>query len=298
MTTSPRGLRGLHAALMTPYTSDGEIDHGDLRRLVNFVIGQGVDGLYVGGSTGEALLHTQEERQRVFETVAEENNGRVVLMGQVGAMATRECQALANTCKALGYDAVSAIPPIYFSHSKANISRYYQDIVSAADGVPLVVYNVPAMSGVNFTLEDLASLLEIPGVIGVKQTAKDMYQMEQLHRLYPDLLLLNGYDEMLLAGMASGANGGIGSTYNIMGGRYLAMRQMFESGDMAGALDMQGRCNKVIDALIQPGVFPALKYVLYRMGIIQTPVCRDPLETLQGTSFTTLDAIAAELRQS
>ena len=298
MTASTRGLRGLHAALMTPYDSDGEIDFADLRRLVNFVIGQGVDGLYVGGSTGEALLHTQDERQRVFEVVAEENNGRVVLLGQVGAMATRECRALAKSCKALGYEAVSAIPPIYFNHSKANIRRYYQDIVEAADGVPLVVYNVPAMSGVNFTLEDLAGLLEIPGVIGVKQTAKDMYQMEQLHRLYPELLLLNGYDEMLLAGLASGANGGIGSTYNIMAGRYIAMRQMFEAGDMAGALDMQGRCNRVIDALIAPGVFPALKYVLYRMGILQTPVCRAPLETLDGSGVSALDAIAAELLHS
>ncbi|CAH2604113.1 N-acetylneuraminate lyase [Rhodovastum atsumiense] len=291
----PARLAGLHAALMTPYDAAGEVSEPCLRQLVAAVFNQGLDGLYVGGSTGESLLLTTEERQRVFRVAAEEGKGCGALIGHVGAISTREAQILARSCAALGYDAVSAIPPIYFQHSRAAIRDYYAAIVDAAEGLPLILYNVPAMSGIRFTLAELQDLLGLPGVVGIKQTTNDMYQMEQLHRGFPGLLLLNGFDEMLLAGLVSGANGGIGSTYNVMGQRYRELRRLVLAGDTAGALAVQSRCNAVIDTLLAFGVFPALKYLLFRLGIIRTPLCRAPMESLTGGAIDRLDAIAAEL---
>ncbi|MBC2666736.1 N-acetylneuraminate lyase [Novosphingobium flavum] len=291
----PPALAGLHAALATPYDADGAIAPACLERLIDFILGQGIDGLYVGGSTGEALLQSTEEREQVLHLAAEAAQGRGVLIGQVGSVGTREAQRLAKLCASAGYHAVSAIPPIYFQHSKAGILSYYQDIAEAADGLPVIVYNIPKLSGVQFSLGDLEALLAIPGVVGMKQTSIDMYQMEQLHRLHPEKLLLNGFDEMLLAGIASGANGGVGSTYNIMGARYVELLRRFRAGDNAGALEMQGRCNAVLDALVTHGVFPSLKYLLYRMKIIATPVCRAPLDRIDGAAARALDAIAAEL---
>ena len=150
------------------------------------------------------------------------------------------------------------------------------------------------MTGLQFSLADLQDLLRLPGVIGVKQTTNDMYQMEQLRRAFPDLLLLNGFDEMLLAGLVSGANGGIGSTYGLMGHRWVELRRRLAAGDVHGALEIQSRCNAVIDVLVEFGVFPALKYLMARMGIIRTTRCRAPMETL-GMTIDRLDRIAREL---
>ncbi|MCZ3374327.1 N-acetylneuraminate lyase [Rhizobium sp. AG207R] len=288
-------LERLHAALMTPYTKDGEISYSCLRRLMSHVRMMGIDGFYVGGSTGEGLLQSVDERMAVFETVAEEA-GTGAKIGHVGAVATRDAQAMVKRCAALGYDAVSAIPPIYFPHRKDAIFGYYEEILDASQGTPLIIYNIPAMSGVSFTLDDLARLLSLPGVIGIKQTSIDMYQMEQLRRAFPNALLLNGFDEMLMAGLVSGANGGVGSTYNVMGGRYLKMVEKLKANDVAGAASIQSACNEVIDELVRVSVFPGVKYLLYRLGVIDTPVCRKPLSTLSSSTCGRLDEIATGLK--
>ncbi|MEP7457294.1 N-acetylneuraminate lyase [Phyllobacterium sp. SB3] len=288
-------LAGLHAALMTPYDQNEEVSETCLRRLIEFIFQQGVSGLYVGGSTGEALLQSTSEREKVLNIAAEASKGRGALIGQVGSIGSREARYLAKVCAKAGFDAVSAIPPIYFTHSKKGILSYYESIIDAADGLPLIIYNIPAMSGVRFTANDLKELLQLSGVIGIKQTAIDMYQMEQLRRAHPQMLLLNGYDEMMLAGLASGANGGVGSTYNIMGGRYVDLVNRFHAGDHKEALTIQSKCNMVIDELVTYGVFPALKYLLYRMGVIATPICRAPLDKIEGKAAQRLDEIAIEL---
>lgn len=287
-------LARLHAALLTPCTPDEGISHPCLTRLVAHVRAQGIDGFYVGGSTGEGLLHSVDERLATFATVAEAA-GDAAKVGHVGALSTRDARALAKGCAALGYDAVSAIPPIYFPHRKDAIFGYYQDIVDAAAGVPLIIYNIPAMSGVSFTLDDLGRLLDLPGVAGIKQTSIDMYQMEQLSRAFPGKVMLNGYDEMLLAGLSTGANGGIGSTYNILGARYRTLWALIREGRMAEARAIQSQCNAVIDELVRVGVFPGLKYLMWRLGVIDTPVCRRPLATLSAATAGRLDEIAAGL---
>jgi N-acetylneuraminate lyase len=279
---------------MTPYDEAGDVSRPCLQRLVDRALGHGLDGIYVGGSTGESLLLSVEERELVFRDVAQAAAGRGALLGHVGAISTREAERLARCCAQSGYDAVSAIPPIYFRHSKSAVRDYYAAIVQAAGGLPLVVYNVPAMTGIQFNLSDLKDLLGLPGVIGVKQTMVDMYQMEQLRRAFPDLLLLNGFDEMLLAGLVSGANGGIGSTYGLMGHRWVEMRRRIEAGDLRGAFEIQSQGNAVIDVLVEFGVFPSLKYLLAKLGVIKTPLCRAPMESF-GTAVAKLDGLAREL---
>jgi N-acetylneuraminate lyase len=289
-------LARLHAALPTPYDADDKVSVRCLQRLVAHVKSQGIDGFYVGGSTGEGLLQSTGERESILAEVAQAAQGSA-LIGHVGAIATREAQTLARRCAALGYDAVSAIPPIYFAHRKDAVIGYYQDIVEAARSTPLIVYNIPAMSGVTFTLDDLGRLLELPNVIGLKQTSIDMVQMEQLRRSFPNALLLNGYDEVLLAGLVSGASGGIGSTYNVMGRRWLELERGVRAGDLPAAAAMQSRCNAVIDELVKVGVFPGLKSLLHRQGVIETPCCRKPLATLTPATSGRLDDVARTLSE-
>ena len=141
-------LRGVMAALLTPFTQQQMLDTESLRRLVQFNIEQGIDGLYVGGSTGEAFVQSLSEREQVMEIVAEEAKGKITLIAHVGCVSTAESQRLATAAARFGFDAVSAVTPFYYPFSFEEHCDHYRAIIDSADGLPMVVYNIPALSGV------------------------------------------------------------------------------------------------------------------------------------------------------
>ncbi len=175
-------LRGVMAALLTPFDQQQALDKASLRRLVQFNIQQGIDGLYVGGSTGEAFVQSLSEREQVLEIVAEEAKGKIKLIAHVGCVSTAESQQLAASAKRYGFDAVSAVTPFYYPFSFEEHCDHYRAIIDSADGLPMVVYNIPALSGVKLTLDQINTLVTLPGVGALKQTSGDLYQMEQIRR--------------------------------------------------------------------------------------------------------------------
>lgn len=290
-------LRGVMAALLTPFDGQQKLDKESLRRLVRFNLRQGVDGLYVGGSTGEAFVQSGKERQEVLEIVAEEAKGKMTLIAHVGCVSTLESQQLARAAVGYGYDAVSAVTPFYYPFSFEEHCAHYQAIIESADGLPMVVYNIPALSGVKLTLDQINTLVTLPGVGALKQTSGDLFQMEQIRRAHPDLVLYNGYDEIFASGLLAGADGGIGSTYNIMGWRYQGMVAALKVGDVAKAQQLQCECNKVIDLLIKTGVFRGLKTVLHYMDVVSVPLCRKPFAPVDEKFLPELKALAQQLMQ-
>lgn len=289
-------LRGVMPALLTPFNQQQQIDVDSLRRLVRFNVEQGVDGLYVGGSTGEAFLQSAKEREQVLEIVAEEAKGKVTLIAHVGAISTHESQTLAGAAHRYGFDAVSAVTPFFYPFSFNEHCDHYRAVIDASGGLPMVVYNIPALSGVKLTLEQIGTLIGLPGVGALKQTSGDLYEMEKIRRAHPDLVLYNGYDEIFASGLMAGADGGIGSTYNVMGWRYLAIRRAVQEGDVQRAMQLQSECNKVIDLLIKVGVFRGLKTLLHYMDIVAVPLCRKPFAPVDEQYLPELKALAAELQ--
>ncbi|MGG8292643.1 N-acetylneuraminate lyase [Klebsiella sp. 141130] len=290
-------LRGVMPALLTPFDAQQNIDRASLRRLVRFNIEQGVDGVYVGGSTGEAFVQSLSEREEVLEIVAEEAKGKITLIAHVGCVSTAESQQLAAAAKRYGFDAVSAVTPFYYPFSFEEHCDHYRAIIDSADGIPMVVYNIPALSGVKLTLEQINQLVTLPGVGALKQTSGDLYQMEQIRRAHPELVLYNGYDEIFASGLLAGADGGIGSTYNIMAWRYLGIVQALKEGDTAKAQQLQHECNKVIDLLVKVGVFRGLKTVLHYMDVLSVPLCRKPFASVEDKFQAELKALAQQLMQ-
>ncbi|EIW8604354.1 N-acetylneuraminate lyase [Klebsiella aerogenes] len=290
-------LRGVMPALLTPFDAQQNIDRASLRRLVRFNIEQGVDGVYVGGSTGEAFVQSLSEREEVLEIVAEEAKGKITLIAHVGCVSTAESQQLAAAAKRYGFDAVSAVTPFYYPFSFEEHCDHYRAIIDSADGIPMVVYNIPALSGVKLTLEQINQLVTLPGVGALKQTSGDLYQMEQIRRAHPELVLYNGYDEIFASGLLAGADGGIGSTYNIMAWRYLGIVQALKEGYTAKAQQLQHECNKVIDLLVKVGVFRGLKTVLHYMDVLSVPLCRKPFAPVEDKFQAELKALAQQLMQ-
>lgn len=196
-----KDLRGVMAALLTPFDQNQQLDKESLRRLVRFNMQQGVDGLYVGGSTGEAFVQSSAEREEVLEIVADEAKGKLTLIAHVGCVSTLESQQLATAASRYGFDAVSAVTPFYYPFSFDEHCDHYRAIIDSADGLPMVVYNIPALSGVKLTLGQVSTLVTLPGVGALKQTSGDLFQMEQIRRAHPDLVLYNGYDEIFASGL-------------------------------------------------------------------------------------------------
>ncbi|GLO62612.1 N-acetylneuraminate lyase [Vibrio sp. MACH09] len=284
-------LDGIYAATLTPFFADESVDAKGVQALVENAKNQQLNGVYVGGSTGEAFMMSLEERQQVLELTAEANQHDLQLIAHVGTIRTDDCCTLAKAAKQFGYDAVSAVTPFYYPLSFDALLDHYKRIVDAADGVPMVVYNFPAMSGVSLTADQISQLLSIDNVVALKQTSGDLYQMEQIASNHPDKVIFNGFDEIFLPGQLSGARGGIGSTYNIMGKRYAAIREAIANNDIDLAKTHQAKANRVIDTLVKVGVFSGLKYILKAQGIIECERVRRPLQALTSDQETLLNKL-------
>ena len=273
-----KNFKGIFPALLTPFKNDGSVNDEQLIKLVEYNLSKGVDGFYAGGSTAEAFLLSFEERKHVLRVISEAARGRCTLIAQTGCIATEMTAELAKYSESIGYDAVSSVPPFYYKFTFDEIKAYYFALADAVH-IPIFIYNIPVFSGVTFTAENISEFLKDERFLGVKFTSNDYYSLERIKSAFPGKIIYNGYDEMMLAGLSMGADGGIGSTYNFMAEKFIALRGLFESGNMIEAQKLQKQINRIIEELIKVGVMQGEKYVLDRLGFDMGP-CRKPFAEL------------------
>ncbi len=264
----------IFAAMLTPFDQNEEISTKGIAPLIDYILSKGVDGLYVGGSSGEAMLQSCEERSLVLKEVAKHAADKSSLIAHVGAASTKEAVALTKIAGSNGYHAVSAVPPFYYKHAFDDIADYYKAIADASN-LPLIIYNIPALSGTDIPTEKLQQLMEDDRIIGVKFTAPDLFQFAQLRKSLPSKSFYFGTDEMFLAASATGTDGGIGSTYNLIGDVYVGIQAAVKNGDMQLARNLQQKSNTLVEILLETGVLPGLKHALNRLDIPVGP-CRRP----------------------
>lgn len=279
---------GIFPALLTPFDGNGNVNRKALAELVRYNIGKGVSGFYVGGSTAEAFLLTDDERNTVYETVAEAADGKVTLIAHVGTISTDAAVRFAKVAERLGYDAISAISPFYYKFSFEQIKKHYYTIVDSVD-MPMLVYNFPNFSGVNLTVPQVSEFFCDSRFIGIKHTSNDFFALEEFKKNFPDRLVYNGFDEMFLSGLSMGADGGIGSTYNFMAEKYIDIMRLYHAGDMAGALEVQREANRILTILCKYGIMETEKEVLCQLGF-DFGKARMPFSELD-------DAVKAELKR-
>ena len=268
-TTMTRKLAGMHAALMTGLSDDGAFSPDRQRALDEYVLRQGLTGLYVGGSSGESGLLDTEELLAQQEVVAQDAKG-VTLIAHVGAPSLRDSIRLAKNASKLGYHGLSALPPHSYPFSDAEILGYYRDLQAATD-LPLIVYEVPVRTGRPIALEILTEILALPNVAGLKFTSNDMFKLSMLRRACPDSTLFFGFDEIYLSGAVLGADGGIGTTYSLLGKLYVALDQAIRIGNMAEAQRLQDISARFVEALLGTGVLPGMKAAFRAIGINPGP---------------------------
>ena len=257
-------MRGILPAAVTPLDEAGRFLPAALEQLLARLYGAGVHGVYLCGSTGEGMLQTREQRQAVVETaMACTPRDRTVIV-HVGAASLHEALALSSHAAKAGAHAISSLPPTSAQFSFADLLRYYEALAGGSD-LPLLVYYFPDVAPAIDTAEQLATLCGLPNVIGVKFTDFDLFRMSNLMR--PGRAVFNGRDEVLAAGLLMGADGGIGTFYNLLPELFVEIYEAATAGRWDDARAAQRRVNTVVRISLQFPLFPAVKQMLAWSGL-------------------------------
>ncbi|HOJ12827.1 MAG TPA: N-acetylneuraminate lyase, partial [Clostridiales bacterium] len=210
-------MKGIFSALLGVFDENYQPDIDGINAVVRHNIEHcKVDGLYVCGSTGENFLINTQAKKIILKTAAEAAKGESKLIAHVGSNIIEETLELSRLAAELSYDAISAVTPYYYKFTSKEIRDYYRYIADNSS-LPLIIYNIPMLTGVSLNRNDLSELLSYKNIIGIKYTANDLYMLERLRVECKDAYLYSGFDEMLLSAAVLETDGAIGSTYNIIG---------------------------------------------------------------------------------
>ena len=283
-----KNMKGIYVASLTPFDSNGKYNPTALEKLMQRNLEEGASGFFMGGSSAECFLLSHKERVATFET-ASSFKDRTDLIAHVGALSTPEACEFAKEAKALGFKHIAATAPFYYGFSPKEIASYYYDISKAAD-MPVIVYNFPGNTKKDFDLSNpvYRDLFTSSAIEGVKHTNQVVYQMERFIDLNPSLTIYNGFDETMVAGLALGAHGSIGSTFNCMLPAYIEIYNAFNEGRIDEARELQHKANTIMEVFCNAGLIPAVKYVVCKQGI-DVGHARKPFSELTESSKALID---------
>ena len=239
--------QGIIPAFYACYVDDGEISPERVETLTKHLIEKGVKGVYVGGSSGECIYQSVEERKIVLEHVMKAAEGKLTVIAHVACNNTSDSKKLAAHAQALGVDAIAAIPPIYFHLPEYAIAEYWHDISSAAPDTDFVIYNIPQLAGVALTMPLFREMKKNPRVAAVKNSSMPVQDI-QMFKMEggKGFVVFNGPDEQLVSGLAMGADGGIGGTYGVMPELYLRIKELTDVGKIEEAREIQFAAVEII----------------------------------------------------
>ena len=278
--------KGIFPAFYACYDSEGNVSTQATKDFVEYLIGKGVSGLYVGGSSGECIYLSVEERKQTLEAVMEVAKGRIAIIAHVACNNTKDSQELARHAESLGVDAIAAIPPIYFRLPERAIAKYWNDISAAAPNTDFVIYNIPQLAGVALTLSLFDEMLKNPRVIGVKNSSMPIQDIQMFKRQAAinnkEVVVFNGPDEQFVGGRIIGADGGIGGTYGVMPELFVKLNGLIESGDFENAGKLQDDIDEVIYTMCSANgnMYAVAKAALKKLSGLDFGGVRAPLLNL------------------
>lgn len=271
---------GIYSALVTPFNKDGTINVSQLEKFVEFEINKvQVDGLYICGSTGEAFLLDYADRRLIMKTVADVRkklNSKIKLIAQVGGLNIFDMEKLIKDAKEFGYDGISAVTPFYYGYKFEDIKKYYEFATSISD-LPMLIYYLPALTAINISFDNFLELLDMKNVVGAKYSSPDLFMLERLISKKPEKVFLFGVDEFLMSATTLGIDGGIGSTYNLMGGMAKEIFRLTKENKISEARKLTTTYNVYLKEMLDGGIYQCLKQaVSYACNAGET-YCRMPM---------------------
>ncbi len=259
-------FQGSYVALITPF-KNGAVDEDAFRSFVEWQIEQGTDGLVPCGTTGESPTLSHEEHMRVTEICIEVAAGRVPVIAGAGSNSTDEAISLAKHAKEAGADAALVVTPYYNKPTQAGMYEHYKAINDAAQ-IPIIIYNIPARSIVDMTVETMAKLAELEYIAGVKDATSDLNRpMLTALAMGPDFCQLSGEDGTAVPFLAGGGHGCISVTGNILPRLCSDMQNAWRDGDVAKAMELQNVLMPVHMAMFCETSPGPVKYAAKLLGL-------------------------------
>jgi 4-hydroxy-2-oxoglutarate aldolase len=278
-------LAGVFPPIPTPFDPRGEIAFDALSTNLERWNAQPLRGYVVGGSNGEFVSQTPDERVAVVKAVRRETSaGRLVIAG-AGMQSLRGTSELGDRMAEAGADALIVVTPSYYKSSMAGetLEAYYEGVADHAQ-IPVVLYNVPRNTGVDLPLESVVRLSGHPNIVGIKESGGDLVKIGRLvHECLPGFKVLAGSAGFLLAALVLGANGVIGALANIAGAEMADLVRRFVEGDIVGARRIQLRLLAVNSAVTSGFGVAGLKAAMDILGYYGGPV-RAPLQDLDAAA--------------
>lgn len=264
-------LKGLIAAPFTPFDKKGNLALDQIETLAKLYIKNGVKGAFICGSTGEGVALTFKEKKQVMAAWGKVKSPKLQKIFMVGGTCLKEMQALAKYAQKTKMDAISILSPYYFK--PANLERlvdFSSEVAKVAPNLPFYYYHIPALTGGHFSMLEFLKLAEkrIPNLAGIKYTFSDIMDFQKC-RAYKKgkYQLLWGTDEALLSGLAAGAKGGVGSTYNYAAPLYNKIIKAFNEGNLKEASRLQDKSVQMVELLVKYGGNEAGKGFMKLIGV-------------------------------
>ncbi|MCF3109649.1 dihydrodipicolinate synthase family protein [Niabella sp. CC-SYL272] len=276
-------IKGIIAATFSTLKEDGSLDLDKVPLLVEQLITDGVQGIFICGTNGEGPNLTEEERMQIAEAYVKAVDKRILVFVHVGHNAIAVSRRLAKHAGDIGADAISSVAGFYFKPASVNnLVDCMAAIAEAAPGLPFYYYHIPAITGISVDMIRFLELAEerIPSFAGIKYTAATLQEYQScLNYKNGKYDILFGYDELLLPALSVGAKGAIGSTYTFAAPLYNAVIRAFEQGDLEKARGLQWQAVQMISCLAEFGPIPTQKAIVSLKGLDLGP-CRLPLMAL------------------
>ncbi|MHB1186520.1 4-hydroxy-tetrahydrodipicolinate synthase [Thiobacillus sp.] len=279
--------RGSLVAIVTPMADDGALDLDALRRLVDWHIAEGTDGIVIVGTTGESPTVSYDEHCLLIRTTVEQVAGRVPVIAGTGANSTAEAIELTECAKAAGAQAGLSVVPYYNKPTQEGLYRHYRKIAEAVD-LPLILYNVPGRTITDLSNDTALRLAQVPGIVGIKDATGNMERAADLLRRAPqDFVLYTGDDASAMPFMLLGGHGVISVTANVAPKLMHEMCVAAREGNLARARELNNALLPLHSKLfIEANPIP-VKWACAELGLIPAGL-RLPLTPLSAGLHDTL----------
>lgn len=268
-------FQGVFVPNVTPFR-DGEIDEGSLRRLVDYLVEAGANGLVPCGTTGESATLSHDEHIDVIKVVAEQAAGRVQVIAGIGTNDTRESMSLMERAEDIDLQGYLVVCPYYNRPNQEGIIAHFR-AVSEVTERPIILYNIPMRTGRNIDVGTVVELARIPNIVGIKDASGDINQTMSILARTKNFSVLSGEDHLLFSICCLGGHGGILASGHVLPGEFLAMCEAVNNGDLAEARRLHNHLLPLVRVMFkEPNPSPA-KAAMKLMGVIDSDELRLPL---------------------
>lgn len=269
-------FKGSFVALITPF-KNGAVDESAFKSLVEWQIAEGTDGVVPCGTTGESPTLSHEEHMRVTEICLEVAKGKVPVIAGTGSNSTEEAIMLTAHAKKAGADAALIVAPYYNKPTQEGLYLHYKAIAETVD-LPIMIYNIPGRSVVDMSVETMARLAELPGIVGVKDATCDLARpMVTRLAIGKDFCQMSGEDGTAVPFLAGGGHGCISVTANVAPRMCADMQRAWREGEVSTAMDLQDRLMPLHLALFSETSPIPVKYAASLLGkcsaAVRLPLC-------------------------